>query len=566
MAQILPPCPPNSFSLNSTVCVCNPGYFMNPARNDCTLFTASPNEWAVGSGVEYGPFFPETIFSFDSIKKFTQSQAIFLEATMVVLVSWLAFCLAVRFGKIDGGRTIWFRIRWWISRWDVCYATRHWLDDRKVVTKRKTELGGSFSVASWILFIGLLAALLYQIITKRTVEVHKIKPANGPDLSSFINDMEFNITTISSMSCSHLRGLGTLVTGTPGFVDYRVSPLSIFASYYCQNTSRGPTVTLKCSNCQVPRDGYYISWQFVDLQNDPATAVGFQFNLTAKKHGDNKHVSFVTGILKSRGNMDERPNTFRGADVNVLKFHLFPRVYRNLNNLSLLQPLFRDFLPGSSFFETSQLKTSLQSSKDGLINTTLHVNFISDYIVEIDNENALGPVGFLSNVGGLYVFCITVFFYCMLLFEHRIKKLRREDAVLRDIRSRRRAQLRWDKLRKYVMYTWGPDDLDGEGKYSTKEQSCGKSFHGIGSLRKQKTQSRMDSIKIDKSIGSTIETKIIPGATQTEMVKTRLAQGTSDLERKLSKSEGAYIEKNMTRSQLCLTSIQRVRGYSQRIS
>lgn len=31
-------------------------------------------------------------------------------------------------------------------------------DDHKIVTKRKTELGGAFSVASWILFVGLFAA------------------------------------------------------------------------------------------------------------------------------------------------------------------------------------------------------------------------------------------------------------------------------------------------------------------------------------------------------------------------------------------------------------------------
>lgn len=31
-------------------------------------------------------------------------------------------------------------------------------EDQKVVKKRKTELGGTFSIASWILFIGLFAA------------------------------------------------------------------------------------------------------------------------------------------------------------------------------------------------------------------------------------------------------------------------------------------------------------------------------------------------------------------------------------------------------------------------
>lgn len=40
----------------------------------------------------FGFSFPETIFSFDSIKKFTQSQAVFLEATLVWLL--LGFCFA----------------------------------------------------------------------------------------------------------------------------------------------------------------------------------------------------------------------------------------------------------------------------------------------------------------------------------------------------------------------------------------------------------------------------------------------------------------------------------------
>ncbi|KAF8393932.1 hypothetical protein HHK36_020134 [Tetracentron sinense] len=385
------PCLPNSFRFNSTLCACNPGYFKNSTSNSCTLFQASAKEWVVNSGVDYSITFPATIFSFDSIKKFTQSQAVFLEATLVMLLSWLAFCFFVRFGKLGDGTTAWFRIRWWISRLDISFATRHWLDDQKVVMKRKTELGGTFSVASWILFIGLFATLLYQIISKRTVEVHNLRATNAPDLLSFVNDMEFNITTISSMSCSHLRGLGTLVTGTPGFIDYRVFPLSVFGKYSCQNTSLGPTITLKCNNCRIIQDNLYISWQFVDLPNDPATAVGFQFNLTAKNHADSKHVSFVSGTLKNGSNRDDRPITFRGADVNILKFHLFPRVYRNFHDLRLVQPLFHEFIPGSSFLESRQLQSSLQSSRDGLINTTLYVNYLSAYIVEIDNQNILEP-------------------------------------------------------------------------------------------------------------------------------------------------------------------------------
>ncbi|CAK9168396.1 unnamed protein product [Ilex paraguariensis] len=233
--------------------------------------------------------------------------------------------------------------------------------------------------------------LLYQIISKRSVEVHNVKATNASDLSSFINDLEFNITTISSMSCSHLRGLGTLVTGNPGFIDYRVAPLSTFVNYSCLNTTKGPTITLKCNNCQLSRDITYLSWRFVDLPNAPATAVGFQFNLTAKNHVSRKHVSFVSGTLRNGSNFDDKPTTYRGVDPNILKFNLFPRLYHNLHDLKLIQPLFHEFLPGSSFGEISQLQASLQSSIDGQINTSLCINFLSSYIVEIDNQNILGP-------------------------------------------------------------------------------------------------------------------------------------------------------------------------------
>lgn len=414
--------------------------------------------------------------------------------------------------------------------------------------KRKTELGGTFSVATLILFIGLFAALLYQILTRRTVEVHNLRPTNAPDLRSFVNDMEFNITTISSMSCSHLRGLGSLVTGSPGSIDHRVSPLSVFANYSCQNTSMGPTITLKCSSCWVPQDNFYISWKFVDLPNDPATAVGFQFNLSTKKHGDNKHVSFVTGKLKSGSNIDDRPYTFRGPDVNILKFHLFPRIYRNFHNLSLIQPLFHEFLPGSLFFERSKLQASLQNSDDGLINSTLHIKFISDYIIEVTNENVLGPVGFLADVGGLYAVSIAFFLCCLLQCENRIKKLRNEDRVLRNIRSRKRAQLHWEKLRKYVMYTWDCNQLE-EDKFATKQRSQHgvmiESIRGIGTLHKRKQRSkRLDSISFDKQSSSIVETNVMPKVAQTEMVKSCLPESTSNLERKLSYAEGENVSGN----------------------
>ncbi|KAL5702919.1 hypothetical protein ACHQM5_028079 [Ranunculus cassubicifolius] len=480
-------CPVNSIRFNSTLCACIPGYLFNSTTKNCSEFVTSPSDWQINSGIDYSINFPVTIFSFDSLKKFTKSQTVFLEATLVLLVSWLLFCLVVRFKKVKvgDGDSHWFRVRWWISRLDVCYATRHWLDDQKVVRKRKTELGGTFSIASWILFIGLLSALLYQIISRRTIEVRSVRSSNGPELLSFDNDMEFNITTISSMSCSQLRGLGTLVTGTP-LLDYKTFPLSNFLNYSCYNTSQGPTIRLNCSSCKFVRDYLYISWQFVDLPNNPATAVGFEFNFTAKNHRDKKRTSVISGIVKNGSIMDDLPRTFRGLEVNVLKFNLFPRIYRNLHHLKIIQPLFHEFIPGSTFLGSNELQASLQGSQDGLINTTLAVNFLSAYIIEIDTENMWGLVSFFSDLGGLYAFSFAIFFYFLMQCEYRIKKLRNEDKVLLNIRNRSKAKRNWDKLRKYVMYTWGCNTLDDANTHNGKKSR---------SLRKRNHNIQMDTIK-----------------------------------------------------------------------
>ncbi|KAL4192780.1 hypothetical protein AMTRI_Chr06g196030 [Amborella trichopoda] len=505
-----PPCPQNSFLYNSSLCACNPGFVMDASRSNCTLFWLPGGaEFFVDSGVTYDHNFPKTIFSFEAINGITQSQALFLEATLVSLLTWLGCCFALRLKKVEDGKSHWFKLRYWISRLDFCYATHHWVDDQKPVAKRKTELGGTLSVACWILFVGLVSALLYHIITKRAVEVHNVKASNVSNLLSFVNDMEFNITTVSSMSCAHLHGLGSVVTGIPGFIDHRVLPLSMFANYSCHNSSMGPTISLSCKNCRITRDNLYVSWQFVDLPKDPATAVGFQFNLTAQKPGNNKHVSSISGTLKSGSATTERPTTFRGVDGNVLNFHMFPQIYRNVHNLRLIQPLFHEFLPGSSFVDANKFRASLDNSNGGLINITIYISFISDYIIEVDSENVC---------------------------EYRIKKLRYEDATFRKIRSRRLAQKRWNKLRKYVMYTWGSELLDEKNQGITKRKTfvhkIFRSMQRFGSLEPRRQQSIEDHMDQVASTRRPLEKNSISTPPPADMVKSCLATSTHETEYK----------------------------------
>lgn len=143
----------------------------------------------------------------------------------------------------------------------------------------------------------------------------------------------------------------------------------------------------------------------MDLPNHPATAVGFEFNLTSRDHYEKKHLTYVSGTVNSDGVMDASTNgmkTFRGPETNVLKIQLFPEEYISSKALKLLRPLFNDFVPGSYFTDIGGLKASLENSRAGLVNTTLFISYQSDYIVQINKESVLGP-------GKIYFcFCIYV--------------------------------------------------------------------------------------------------------------------------------------------------------------
>uniref|UniRef100_A0ACD5TRK4 Uncharacterized protein n=1 Tax=Avena sativa TaxID=4498 RepID=A0ACD5TRK4_AVESA len=484
------------FAYNATLCACDPGYYLSPNGTCVSLPTAGGgggafSDWQVGS-VGAGSrnqtlYFLAPVLSLDAVRRLTQSQAVLLFTALLALLSWLAFCASARLVGRDPAaasntRRGLFRARFWISRLDCVFHTQHWAADQQVLKKRKTELGGTCSVAALILFLGLVTVLLYQAINKRNIEVHRVKPANAPDLLSFVNDIEFHITTVSAMSCAQLAPPSTIAMGTPGFMDFRVLPLSTLLTYTCQNTSQGPSITLKCDGCRMPPRDHYVSWQFLDLPGRPASAVGFQFNLTTKQTGDDQHMSFVSGTINSDNYRDEKPKTFRGPDSNVLKIRLFPQMYNKLHDLKLLQPLLQDFTQGTTFSDVGSLNASLHNPTDGVINTTLYISYLSDYIVEISNQSALGPLSIVASIGGLYAFSVAIFLCLMSQCEARITKLRDEDTRMLKTLSKQRAQRNWDKVRKFVMYTWGPSNLDpsdrsGKWPEGSMMDSLHESFH-----------------------------------------------------------------------------------------
>ncbi|KAH9670864.1 hypothetical protein KPL70_017137 [Citrus sinensis] len=188
------------------------------------------------------------------------------------------------------------------------------------------------------------------------------------------------------------------------------------------------------------------------------------------------------------------------------------------------------------------------NSNDGLINTTLLINYLSAYVVEIENRSIIGPVSFVADLGGLYCFSIGIFFYLLVQCEYRIKKLRTEDSILRAIKNRRKAQDRWDKLRKYVTYTWGCKTLHDDYNNAKDGSACCNlrvpSLHHNGSLRKSvssqkgRQRSSLDSISFNKKVTSSSEKRATREGTHTLDEESVVAGATSNTEGRLSNSRG----------------------------
>lgn len=124
-------CPAQSFRYNGTLCGCFPGRYMPPETGTCLFleegeWRAGSSSSAVGSIPRPGALLGE-VLPLDSVEKVVRSEAVVVKATLILVLFWLAFCVGMRFGRVDGGRTVWSKVRWWIGRLDLRFSTKHQL-------------------------------------------------------------------------------------------------------------------------------------------------------------------------------------------------------------------------------------------------------------------------------------------------------------------------------------------------------------------------------------------------------------------------------------------------------
>jgi hypothetical protein len=98
------------FAYNATRCACDPGYYLSNGTSCVSLPTAGGgggafSDWqvgAVGAGSRNQTlYFLAPVLSLDAVRRLTQSQAVVLVASLLTLLSWLAFCANARLAGRD---------------------------------------------------------------------------------------------------------------------------------------------------------------------------------------------------------------------------------------------------------------------------------------------------------------------------------------------------------------------------------------------------------------------------------------------------------------------------------
>ena len=79
-----------------------------------------------------------------SVRLSETCEAVVLQGTLTLMSLWLALTLALRFAPLRGK---WLRARFIVSQCDLLFHSHHWVDPQKVLAKRRTELGGAFTIA-----------------------------------------------------------------------------------------------------------------------------------------------------------------------------------------------------------------------------------------------------------------------------------------------------------------------------------------------------------------------------------------------------------------------------------
>lgn len=109
---------------------------------------------------------------------------------------------------------------------------------------------------------------------------------------------------------------------------------------------------------------------------------------------------------------------------------------------------------------------------------------------------------------------------------------------MRRIRSRRKAQERWDKLRKYVLYTWGCSSLADNEENIENEACCTsistKSVRKNRSSVKQKGQTELTTINFNRRARLSSKQKTIPKSPHAELSMQSSFAPASNLEERSS--------------------------------
>ena len=404
------------FELAGGACACAAGRVWSAALAACA---AAPSAAANGSWFEAEVVPP---LKDPPLQSRNAGEAVVLQGTLTLMSLWLALTLALRFAPLRGK---WLRARFIVSQCDLLFHSHHWVDPQKVLAKRRTELGGAFTIAVWISFIGFALGTLYEQVAVESPVSKSVRDTTFADIQQWTVSLDAHAVPLGGgTSCGQL--VGASVSGLSA------DAADASSTWGCEDTDAGALVSFACERCTLTRTAARISLSFA---GEGVQADGVEWEVCSPAPLGHR-IACTRGAEHS-----DRP--LAGDEPTEISTRLVPEVIYASGELA--EQLYQ--------LRLSEVAPAVGGAA-GAFSVDLIVELESDWLILRTKDSSTdGFVTFLSKLGGLWTLCLTVFMLVLTQSEVHIHKLRYDDKLLIGLERQRRTVQKWEYVVGKLMHS-----------------------------------------------------------------------------------------------------------------
>eukprot|EP00898_Chlorokybus_atmophyticus_P008228 jgi/Chlat1/8406/Chrsp80S09223 len=338
--------------------------------------------------------------------------------------------------------------RYMLSRLDRRFSKRHWIDEQRVQVKRRTELGGTYSMASYIFIVGIIGGLVLDQIVQTKIVTDQIEAADRDTLQQFVVDYSLNITVYGDIIPEQVQLLATFGDGRNDTAEFLSAGVQFSSGLY----SGLLALNFSCIGCTIFSDLILLEYNFTDAAGrPPAMVAGYDYSYCTSSTTSSKQTSCSRGTILASSNGTNPSNSsqllttlssFRGLEPTTMNLRQVPVKYKLVGGEA---KLFQVRYSTTDYGNTVETPAEVLSAS-GVSRLIVNILPSTDWVLTRKIVSKFAPLTFLAAVGGVYSVSMSLFNFLLKQTELRVRYFRYDDKLLNKLEKGRLALENWKKL------------------------------------------------------------------------------------------------------------------------